>query len=131
MVKKIDFTKEGDPIIKINDILVSFDKSEIDSSENFLPLVKSIEAENAEFIYEYKTFSLDLSKQTDRELLEDILSDVANGWWANIIYFDCKYNNTEGKWQAFLILSRSYAKISQGHHLKEDINWDSKNNETN
>jgi len=110
MNKKMDFTKNGDPIIKINDQLVSFDKSYL--SENNIPLIKSIELENAQLSNEYKVLVLDLSKESDKELLEQLLEDVANGWWTNIIYLDCKYNSAESKWQVFLIISRSFAKIS-------------------
>jgi len=110
MSKKMDFSKNGDPIIKINDQLVSFDKSCL--SDDNIPLVKSIELENAEFSNEYKVLVLDLSKESDRVLLEQLFEDVANGWWTNIIYLDCKYNSAESKWQAFLILHRTYAKIA-------------------
>jgi hypothetical protein len=109
MNKKMDFTKNGDPIIKINDQLVSFDKSYL--SENKIPLVKSIELESAQQSNEYKVLVLDLSKQSDKEILEQLLEDIANGWWTNIIYLDCKYNSVESKWQVLLIINRSFAKI--------------------
>jgi hypothetical protein len=122
--KTKDTTKDNEILIKINDKLVALENytdpnqdQQKDSDllspieEPTIPL-KSELLDFLPFKNEFKVLIFDLSKEEDRQKLEQVLEEVSAGWWPNVIYYDCKYNSTENKWQVLFIISREYVKIS-------------------
>jgi len=118
-----DITKDNEILIKINDKLVALEEntspspdSDHNKDESILakePIVP-LKSELLDFLppkSEFKILIFDLSKDSDRKNLEQILEEISSGWWSNVIYYDCKYNSTENKWQVLLIISREYVKI--------------------
>jgi len=122
--KTKDTTKDNEILIKINDKLVALenyvDPNQDQQKEDGLlspteePTIP-LKSELLDFLplkSEFRVLVFDLSKEEDRQKLEQVLEEVSSGWWSNVIYYDCKYNSAENKWQVLFIISREYVKIS-------------------
>jgi len=120
--KTKDTTKDNEILIKINDRLVALENYTDPNQEENEPTfpikepIVPLKSELLDFLpakSEFKVYVFDLSKDDDRNKLEQILEEISSGWWSNVIYYDCKYNSVENKWQVLLIISREYVKISE------------------